>query len=381
MTRIQAFLVFLAVVLTVYTLVNTYLYIRLREVLSPQWRIVGTILFVAFALSYIAARFLERFLPSSLSSVLLWIGSYWLGEMAKGVILLLCIDVIRFVFSYFPFLPRPTLKKEYVAIGVTMVLCVALVASRINALNPVVRSLTVQLEKRLSGGKCTIVAVSDLHLGTMVCNSHLDRIVEQINALYPDIVLFVGDILDEDLEPVIRNNFGETLTKLRSRYGVYGITGNHEYFGGVENAIRYLENHGVKMLRDTAISVDNGLVLVGREDVTSHRFTGRKRKSLRELLTDTTNTGPIVVLDHQPVALAEARSMEIDLQISGHTHHGQLFPFNFFASAVYEVSWGYQQQGKTHIYVSCGVGTWGPPLRSGNRPEIVHITLLGSEKE
>lgn len=375
MSRAQAFMVFFTVVILLYAVLNTYLFLRVREVLPSHWKLWGTILFWILASSYIIGRVVERFFPSHISTGLIWIGSYWLGVMAYGIVLLLILDCVRFVLYLFPFIPRPPIKKEIVALVVCGILVLAIGASRINALNPVVRSLSISTEKILNGNKCTIVALSDIHLGTMVCNSQFERIVERVNALQPDVVVLVGDILDEDVEPVLRNNFGETLQKLRARYGVYGITGNHEYIGGVENAVQYLEKQGVRMLRDTAVVLENGVVLVGREDVTSLRFGGRRRKPLHEIMKSIQQNGPTIVLDHQPVALSEVVSAGVDLQISGHTHHGQLFPFNFIASAVYEVSWGYIQKEKTHIYVSCGVGTWGPPLRSGNRPEIVHITL------
>jgi hypothetical protein len=156
---------------------------------------------------------------------------------------------------------------------------------------------------------------------------------------------------------------------------VYAVTGNHEYIGGVEPACAYLTEHGITMLRDAATVVAKSVVLAGREDISYNRGNGRKRKPLSELLNGCDRSLPIIVMDHQPFRLHEAEGQGVDLQLSGHTHHGQLFPFNFITERVFELSWGYKKKGNTHVYVSCGVGTWGPPVRIGNTPEIVDLTL------
>ena len=184
-----------------------------------------------------------------------------------------------------------------------------------------------------------------------------------------------GDVVDEDIGPVIRNNLGETLRKIRSKYGVFAITGNHEYIGGVEPACKYLAEHGITMLRDTWVKIGDSLYVVGREDISIRGFTGKTRKPLSELMAEVDKSYPVILMDHQPFRLAEAEANGVDLQLSGHTHHGQLWPFNLITKKVYELSWGYKKKGSTHYYVSCGVGTWGPPIRTGNRPEIINIKL------
>jgi len=193
--------------------------------------------------------------------------------------------------------------------------------------------------------------------------------------LNADIVLLPGDVVDEDIAPVIKQNLGETLRKIRSKFGTFAVTGNHEYIGGVEPAVRYLSEHGLTMLRDAAVKINGGIYIVGREDISFNRASGRKRKSLEELMSGIDKSFPIIMMDHQPFHLEEAERNGVDLQLSGHTHHGQLWPFNFITKKVYEVSWGYKKKGNTHIYVSSGAGTWGPPVRTGNSPEIVFLQL------
>jgi predicted MPP superfamily phosphohydrolase len=196
-----------------------------------------------------------------------------------------------------------------------------------------------------------------------------------INSLEPDIILLPGDVVDEDIGPVIKQNAGELLRTLKAKYGVYAVTGNHEYIGGVEPSVEYLTEHGLIVLRDKTVKVADSFYIIGREDRASKGFAGIRRKPLNQLIEGVDKNLPVILMDHQPLRLEEAEVSGIDLQLSGHTHHGQLWPFNFITKKLYEVSMGYKQKGNTHYYVSCGVGSWGPPVRTGNRPEIVQKTL------
>jgi predicted MPP superfamily phosphohydrolase len=253
-------------------------------------------------------------------------------------------------------------------------------AGYINALNPRVSKLNLDVKKAANGRpSLNIVFASDIHLGTIVGRQRFDKIVVKINELNPDIVLFPGDIVDEDLKPVIKENVGESLRNIIAPLGVYACTGNHEHIGGVEEAFKYLTEHDILVLRDSVIMVNSEFYLIGREDRDAKRFSGRGRKTLEELMIGIYKERPVILMDHQPYNLEEASSNQVDLQISGHTHNGQLWPFNYLTDAIYEVSRGYKKKGNTHIYVSSGVGTWGPPVRTGNRPEIVNIKLNFSE--
>jgi predicted MPP superfamily phosphohydrolase len=182
-------------------------------------------------------------------------------------------------------------------------------------------------------------------------------------------------VVDEDLAPVIRNNLGDSLKKLSAPMGVFAITGNHEYIGGAESACRYLADHGIKMIRDSAVLVAESFYLIGREDRDRPRFIGKPRVPVDRLMENIDAGKPVIMLDHQPFELDRKEELGIDLTLSGHTHHGQMFPLNYLTKAIYEVSWGYKKKGNTHAYVSSGYGGWGPPVRTGNRPEIVLISL------
>lgn len=216
--------------------------------------------------------------------------------------------------------------------------------------------------------------MSDIHLGTIVRNSTLEHLVEKVNDLKPDLILLPGDVVDEDVSSVMEQNMAASLQKLKAPFGVFAITGNHEYYGGIQKSVDYIREGAVTVLQDTAVRLENAFYLVGRKDLTGNSF-GDIRKPLNEILDGIDRSLPLILMDHQPFHLEDAEQNGIDLQLSGHTHHGQLFPFNLITNRVYEKSWGYLRKGETQYYVSCGVGTWGPPIRIGNRPEIVQIRL------
>lgn len=377
------FVIFFSVALSVYALINYYIFIREWEAggFQSTWRTVYVAAFLLLSISFIAGRILERVTLSWFSSTLVLLGSFWLAAMVYFLLFAFAIDIIRLLNFIVPFFPsfltvNPERTKEITSFAIIVVVLVIVLGGYINARTPIIKTLELSISKNGRTIKSLNIAVaSDIHLGTIVCKSKLERIVQHINSLNPDLVLLPGDVVDEDIGPVIRNNLGETLRKIRSKYGVFAITGNHEYIGGVEPACRYLAEHGITMLRDASVKIGDGLYVVGREDISIRGFTGKTRKPLSELMAEVDKSYPVILMDHQPFRLAEAEANGVDLQLSGHTHHGQLWPFNFITKKVYELSWGYKKKGSTHYYVSCGVGTWGPPIRTGNRPEIINIKL------
>ncbi|MFZ1978557.1 MAG: metallophosphoesterase [Bacteroidota bacterium] len=388
MTRTQTFIVFFSIVLLLYGLLNTYVFLRGLHAIpqTSQWRMWFTVVFWCIASMYLAARLLEKFLPVTVDTFLIWGGSIWLGTMAYLIVILLSIDILRLLNALVPFFPswltgNISKAKQITALIVAGITTLAVIASCLNASSPRVQRLDLTIRKNSHLHSLHIAMASDIHLGTVISNSHLKKIVDAINSLNPDIVLLPGDIVDEDIAPVIRQNLGEQLKQIHSKYGTYAVTGNHEYIGGVEAACSYLTAHGIVMLRDTSVIIDNAFVVVGREDASRRQFGGHHRKTYEELLDGIKRTLPIISMDHQPMHLNEAEQAGIDLQLSGHTHNGQIWPFNYISRAVYEMSWGYLKKGNTQYYVSCGVGTWGPPMRSGNRPEIVDLRITFDEQK
>ncbi|HEX9253704.1 MAG TPA: metallophosphoesterase, partial [Ignavibacteriaceae bacterium] len=190
-----------------------------------------------------------------------------------------------------------------------------------------------------------------------------------------DIILLAGDIVDDKAKVLDERRIGESFTKLKSKYGVYSINGNHEFINGVDSCVRYAEKFGIKFLRDGYELIDSSFYIIGREDSSMPQFTGTQRKSLEEIVKNIPANYPKILLDHTPFKLEQAQQNNIDLQLSGHTHHGQIWPANLITKMIYEISWGYKKKGNTHYYVSSGAGTWGPPVRTGSSSEIVNIKV------
>lgn len=381
--RTMSVIIFFGIFFLITGLISFYIFIRGWQSIpaDSSLRKPYAIVFWIVALSFIGGRLLENYLPSALSHLFIWIGSFWIAAMIYLLMAVLCIDLLRVINHFLPFFPSVITKnyaqaKYILSACVTGLVVVILLAGHINSLVPRVRRIELSVAKQAGKMRMlSIVMVSDVHLGAIVGRSRFDHIAEKINGLNPDLILLAGDIVDEDLAPVIRQNLGESLRKLKAPLGVYAITGNHEYIGGVVEACKYLTDHNIVMLRDRSVKIDDAFYLVGREDRMIEQRSANQRKKLTELMATVDKTYPVILMDHQPFGLSEAVAAGVDLQISGHTHYGQLWPWNHVVERVYELPWGYRKIGGTHFYVSNGVGTWGPPVRIGNRPEIVDIRL------
>jgi len=375
-------IIFISIILSIHFFVNFYIYQRGIQWLNnyPTLRTTFRITMLVLFMAYPTGRFLEKIWYAPPSTTLHWIGAFWFAGMLYFTLSLLTVDLVRIANYLFHFLPikgsQAYLKLRLITgIAITSGVLLTMFIGFLNAWHPKISRHTINIEKQAgSHTSLKIVAASDIHLGTIIGPRKTSKLVETINSLQPDIILFAGDVVDEDVQPVIKQNLGENLKQLKASMGVYASTGNHEYIGGVERAVEYLTEHGIEVLRDTSIIINDSFVIASREDRDKNR-TQHKRKEIGELLRNIDQSLPIILLDHQPYNLQDATDAGIDLQISGHTHHGQLWPFGFITEKIFEVSRGYKQKRNSHFIVSTGFGTWGPPIRTGNRPEILEITL------
>ncbi|MBN2243772.1 MAG: metallophosphoesterase, partial [Acidobacteria bacterium] len=360
-----------------------YVFIRGMQAIprGAGFRILYIVLFWAVAATFLAGRILESYHSSLLTDILVWVGSFWIAALLYFLIAVFLIDILRILNHFVPFFPAAInqnypLAKRIAFGGISALVGLLLLGGYINSIYPRVTVLNLSVGKKAGDlEKLNIAMASDIHLGTIIGRRRLARIVGQINSLDPDLILLPGDIVDSELTSIKRNSLGQPLEDLRARFGVYAVTGNHEYIGGIEETSAYLTDHGITLLRDQAVKVADALYLVGREDRSANRFGNIRRKNLTELLQGVDKSYAVVMMDHQPFGLEEAAANGVDLQLSGHTHYGQLWPISYIVRSVYELPWGYKKKGDTHYYVSNGAGTWGPPVRIGNRPEIVQIQL------
>jgi len=382
----MSFLIFFSIVLLVYGLANYYIWLRFSQAFQeqPQIRLFLRITLLLLVVAYPLTRFISSPNPNSLIEIYHGIGALWLGAMLYLVLSFAVIDFFRLllklgslagifkpvVFTFY----KPVLVAF---IGLSTILVMLL--GYVNARDFQVRHLSVPLPAGTQAESFRMVMVSDIHMGRLIGKKRVNALVDKINQQEPDIVVLVGDMVDDEMGPVVSENIGEALANIRTQDGVYAVMGNHEYIGATEEAVAYMEGKGISFLRDTAVLLPQGVWLVGREDRDMPRFTGNNRLPLHEVMKKVQSDHPVILLDHQPYELEEKSENGVFLTLSGHTHHGQLWPLNYITQAIYGLSWGYRKYGKMHAYVSSGFGGWGPPARIGNRPEMVVIDLVRGE--
>lgn len=240
-------------------------------------------------------------------------------------------------------------------------------------LHPVVQQVPITVYKQAGDfDSLRIAMIGDLHMGWMINRKHTKRFVDLIMDQNPDLILFVGDIIDSHIEPILEERMDEELSRLHAPLGVYSCTGNHEYRYDAEEKIQLLNNAGIIMLRDSAVLIDSAFYVVGREDEVI-----LKRKSIKNLFSaeGIDLTKPVIVLNHTPDDLDEEAEAGADIALYGHTHHGQAFPGNIATQIVFEVAHGYKKKGNTHVYVTSGIGLVGPQYRIGTVSEMVMMTV------
>ncbi|WP_316569006.1 metallophosphoesterase [Neobacillus sp. YIM B06451] len=350
-----------AAVLIVYGLIcfyigyNGWVWLRLNKPLRKyKYAYVALIIFLSLSM------FAGRFIPIPLLSL---IGGYWMVMIGYGILILPIVNVIVLL-----------LKKRgvyWIGIGVLAFFAIIFVYGSFNAWSPVVRTYDVTIQKPADSENMKILMASDFHLGSIVGKKHLDRFIEIAQAEKPDMVLIPGDLIDDYIAPFLKTDMDESLKKIHAPLGVYAVLGNHDYYGGdKEKIVAEMEKAGITVLEDDTILVNNEIVLAGRKDPTDH-----SRAALESFIGSGDASRPVFLMDHQPIALEEARRAGVDLLVSGHTHRGQVAPAHFITSRIYENDWGYLKKGKLHSIVSSGFGTWGPALRIGTRSEAVMINV------
>ncbi|UQZ36477.1 phosphoesterase [Paenibacillus sp. PK3_47] len=342
----------------------------IKPVVSGRFRIIYIIVLIFLASSLILSRVIAG------STILSVIGSYWLALFSLLVLLLPLIHLAVWL-TKLSRLPRHSVQKWSGIITFTL-LAVLLGYGSYNAFSPVTRSYEVKIDKPgPANGELHIVMASDMHFAYLSGANHAKRMVKEINALQPDIVLFPGDIVDDDIVPYRDKGISNILSEIEAPLGVYASLGNHDRFkGDTAELIDLLEESGMQVLYDETVEVGDWLTLIGRKD-----YSDAERAELNELTAGIDKSKPVIMLEHQPVEFSTAEEQGIDLMVSGHTHRGQIAPAHLITSRLFENDWGYLQKGQFHSVVSSGYGFWGPPIRIGSRSEVVSIKVQFSGSE
>ena len=349
-------------------------------------RLVAAIVLGFMTLVLIARRYLQRTLPEAPGDVVELVSYSWMGVALCLVLALAGIDLGRAVLALGRRLrPAPAVDVErrrflsQATAGGALALGGGLAGygSWRAFTAPEVTEVVIRIPKlprSLDG--FTIVQLTDLHVGPFIQRRFMDELVRRANALKPDMVAITGDLVDGTVPRL--GGFVAALGNLHARYGSFFVTGNHDYSSGAEEWVAHLGSLGIPSLRNRHVRIGDAggtFDLVGVDDWHGGRRLGQKGYDLDLALTGRDPERAAVLLAHQPANFKVAADQGVDLQISGHTHGGQLFPMTALIGLSWEHSAGHYRHGDSHIYVSRGCGFWGPPMRLGSPPELVKLVL------
>jgi uncharacterized protein len=367
------FALFIGVFLLLNVYVGWHALMFLRHTVGMPSAALFWIVFFVIAFSFVLARF--KVLPHPIRKTLKVIGSYYFAVFEFAVVLLPLADIAA-VIAHAAGIAADTSIRS-IGAAVLLVLAVLLVRGSWNAWVPTVRSHDLIVAKNAgSRNSLKVAAASDIHLGDIVGNRHLQKLIDYVEKSKPDLVLLPGDVIDDDIAPFIRHNMADVMKKLRAPLGVYAVLGNHEYYGGhIEEYVTRMESLGIRVLRDEVVNIRDDFYVAGRKDKAAEHFDPAKRMPVDALLSDTDRSKPILLLDHQPHGFKQSADAGADVLLCGHTHRGQFFPNHFITRRLFELDWGYMRKGAMHVIVSSGFGTWGPPIRLYSRSEIIELNI------
>lgn len=362
-------MIYIFLILLTTTLLFNFIAVRqtVKYAVSPEHKIIflGILIFLTILLyvyQFFNSYFSEKF-SYSINLVLSYVVYYFLAFVIYAGMIYFLIILVSFIF-------RGKINPHFfqslypLALGVVIIIL---------ALGTFFKRSTVIKEYKINGADynlsspMNVVLVSDVHFGYINGVSDGERLAEKVNALNPDVVLIAGDLVDMHLKPVMEKNMLSTVEKIESRHGVFFALGNHDIYDNKSNSLtQMLRERGINVVRDEKILVDDKFFVAGRDNFS--------KKPLKEIL-EGADEKPVLLMQHTPDSITEAVENKVFLQVSGHTHKGQMFPGRLFTKRIFLLDYGYKKFDDTNVIVSSGYGTWGPPIRVGSRSEICLIKI------
>ena len=387
MNREAAVILFMTIFLLLYGGVHFYIFLKARAAFAfGVWSGISLTLVMAIMIAMpVMTRFAVKYGFESTARLLAVIGYVWMAAALLFFTSSLILDLYRLlVYAAGLFLqmslPHAIPSARYLF---TIPLLVSLCATTYGYFEAkAVRAerITIKTSKiPRETGKLTIAQISDLHLGLIVREDRLMRILEEVKKASPDLVVSTGDLVDEQINHL--DGCAQLLREINPRYGKFAVVGNHEFYAGLPHALQFIRDAGFSILRGEGTTIAGVINIAGVDDPTGRRMGLMKEVSEPWLLSRLPREHFTILLKHQPRVEKGSYGL-FDLQLSGHTHKGQFFPFNIFTHYIYPVDSGFVNLGNNaYLNVNRGAGTWGPPIRLLSPPEVTIIELIREDKQ
>ena len=359
----------------VYIIPNIYVCLRMMQLfVNKGQRINYLLIYFLFALIYPVSNLFSQDDTGFWARILTSTAGYLLPFYLYLFLFLLVLEfvlLINLIFRVVSFekLRQPGIRT--IVLSVLVSLSATVVIGGIINFNMIqVSEYRITVPRKLAKiDHLKIAFVADFHLREQNNINFVKRFKKKIDEINPDLMLYGGDIVEGNRSNNKMAELENLLGQIHPKYGVFGVLGNHEYYGGQDKG-NFFDKAGIKILLDSNILIDNSFNLLGRYD---GHFNNRK--SIEDLMKSVNDSFPTILLDHRPTELEEVSKTAVDIQLSGHTHNGQLFPISLIIQSMYRLSWGYEKIGNTHFFVTSGIRLWGPPVRTTGKSEIMVIDV------
>jgi uncharacterized protein len=366
-------------------LMHRYVWARLvRDAAWPApWSRVLTISLLALAALVPLVLLAIRWLPRPVNAPIAWVVYTWLGFALYLFLLVVLSDLARGVAAVVGVLPSAPERRLFLARATAGAVAATSALVGLGGVVNVARGFVVRrvrvplarLPRSASG--YSIVQLTDMHVGPTLGRDFVERVVREANHLAADMIVITGDLVDGTVEQL--GDLVAPLRDLHARDGVFFVTGNHEYYSGADAWIAHLRGLGIRVLRNERVPIGDAFDLAGVDDASAHGMLRGHGQDVSRALAGRDPSRAVVLLAHQPKAVKDALRHDVDFQISGHVHGGQMVPFNWIARLDQPIIAGLRLIGRTWVYVSTGTGYWGPPMRVGPGSEITRIELVADE--
>ena len=375
-------IVFLLTIFLLYSLLHLYLFLKIKATLTfgAETTILLVFLMVIMVIAPVVVRISERHGFDFSARLISYIGYTWMGLVFLFFSVSFATDLYRFLIYASGLLLQTNISyltpSPRVALVIPLLVTAAIAfygyreARSIRSETVIIKSPKIPREV----GTLTIAQISDVHLGLIVREERLQRILREVRRAKPDMVVSTGDLVDGEMGNLVE--LAGALKAINPTYGKFAVTGNHEFYAGLDQALHFTQEAGFTVLRGAALTVAGTITIAGVDDPTGKRFGLSRGVSERDLLSGVPRERFTLLLKHMPVVEENAPDL-FDLQLSGHTHKGQIFPFNLITRLFFPTDAGLAHlPNNSYLYVSRGSGTWGPPIRFLSPPEVTVIELV-----